>query len=74
MAHRMIHAAAAAIVATLWLSASAHAQNYGPPGWTSPEPNYYATVPGEAGMTQAMYPCHGAHRTQPSSRQPMLPI
>ena len=57
MAHRMIHAAAAAIVATLWLSASAHAQNYGPPGWTSPEPNYYATVPGETGMTQAMYPC-----------------
>ncbi len=57
MAHRMIHAAAAAIVATLCLSANAHAQNYGPQGWTSPEPNYYAQVPGENGMTQAMYPC-----------------
>ena len=57
MAHRVIHASAVAIAALLLAAASAHAQNYGPPGWTSPEPNYYAQVPAENGMTQAMYPC-----------------
>jgi hypothetical protein len=50
-------AAAAALVASLWFTASAHAQYYGPPGWTSPEPNYYASLPGEEGLSQAMYPC-----------------
>jgi hypothetical protein len=58
MAHRVIHASAAAIAAMLLLAAaSAHAQYYGPPGWTSPEPNYYGSVPGEVGLSQAMYPC-----------------
>ena len=56
MTHRVIHAAA--IVAALLLAvASAHAQNYGPQGWTSPEPNYYAQPTGADGLTAAMYPC-----------------
>jgi hypothetical protein len=54
MANRVILASAAML---LLAAASAHAQNYGPQGWATPDPNYYATVPGENGMTQAMYPC-----------------
>ncbi len=58
MAHRIIHTAAAAIMAAFCLAAaSAHAQNYGPQGWTSPEPNYYAQPTGADGLTAAMYPC-----------------
>jgi hypothetical protein len=59
MKHRTIYAALAAIVAAIWLAAgtTAHAQNYGTPGWTSPEPNYYATPAGPEGLTAAMYPC-----------------
>jgi hypothetical protein len=57
MTHRVTRAAAAAIVAAIWLAAAnVHAQNYGSPGWTSPEPNYYAMPTGADGMTAAMYP------------------
>jgi hypothetical protein len=59
MAHRVCRAALATIAAAICLAAgnTAHAQYYGPPGWTSPEPNYYAAPTGEDGLTAAMYPC-----------------
>jgi hypothetical protein len=59
MVHRVCQAALAAVVAAICLAAgnTAHAQYYGPPGWTSPEPNYYATPEGPEGLTAAMYPC-----------------
>ena len=59
MAHRVSQAALAAIVVAICLAAgtTAHAQNYGTPGWTSPEPNYYAMPAGPEGLTAAMYPC-----------------
>ena len=59
MVHRVCQAALAAVVAAICLAAgsTAQAQYYGPPGWTSPEPNYYATPEGPEGLTAAMYPC-----------------
>lgn len=55
---RVSHAALATIAAIVCLAAAnAHAQYYGPPGWTSPEPNYYAMPAGPEGLTAAMYPC-----------------
>jgi hypothetical protein len=59
MAHRIKRAALAAIlVAFVSLAATrAQAQNYGPPGWVSPEPNYYAMPTGDEGLTAAMFPC-----------------
>ena len=45
MAHRLSHAAIAAVLAAAaWLAMAgdARAQGYGAPGWASPEPNYYA--------------------------------
>jgi len=65
MAHRLSHAAlAATLTAVLALAAAAHAENYGQPGWTSPEPNYYAMPTGPDGLTAAMYP---APRPRPRS-------
>ena len=55
---RISHAVLATIAATICLAAAnAQAQNYGPPGWTSPEPNYYTMPAGPEGLTAAMYPC-----------------
>ncbi len=57
MYQRAMHAAAAALAAAIWLAAAnVHAQNYGLPGWPSPEPNYYAMPTGPDGLTAAMYP------------------
>jgi len=60
MAHHASRAALAAIVLAIVsfaASNSAHAEGYGLPGWTSPEPNYYAMPTGDEGLTAAMYPC-----------------
>jgi hypothetical protein len=53
MNHRILYLVAAICLAVT----SLHAANYGTPGWPSPEPNYYATPAGPAGLTAAMYPC-----------------
>ncbi len=60
MAHRFSQAALAAVLAAAtWLAiaADARAQGYGPPGWISPEPNYYAQPTDSQGLTAALYPC-----------------
>ncbi len=59
MSQSTVRAALAAIVAAICFAAgnTAHAQYYGPPGWASPEPNYYAAPAGQEGLTAAMYPC-----------------
>jgi hypothetical protein len=58
MKYRVSQAALAAIVAVVGLAAAtANAQYYGSPGWTSPEPNNYAMPAGQDGLTAAMYPC-----------------
>jgi hypothetical protein len=55
---RVSHAALTIIAAIIGLTATtAHAQYYGPPGWVSPEPNYYSMPAGPEGLTAAMYPC-----------------
>ena len=59
MAHRLSQAAIATVLAAAtWcaLAADARAQSYGLPGWTSPEPNYYAMPTGPDGLTAALYP------------------
>jgi hypothetical protein len=58
MAHRVSLVVVAVVLAAgcLVLAGDARAQNYGPPGWTSPEPNYYAMPAGPDGLTAAMYP------------------
>ncbi len=65
MAHRFSQAAMAAGHPVLWVVAAAAwlalagdavAQGYGLPGWTSPEPNYYAMPTGPEGLTAALYP------------------
>jgi len=60
MARRLSQAAIAAILAAATcfaLARDARAQSYGTPGWTSPEPNYYAMPTGPEGLTAALYPC-----------------
>jgi hypothetical protein len=59
MAHKLSRAAivaALAVTCLAWAETS-HAQTYGVPGWTSPEPNYYAMPAGADGLTAALYPC-----------------
>jgi hypothetical protein len=59
MAQRLSQAAIAAVLAAAtWcaLAGDARAQSYGLPGWTSPEPNYYAMPTGPDGLTAALYP------------------
>ena len=60
MAYRLSHAAIAAVLlVAAWcvLAGDARAEGYGAPGWTSPEPNYYAMPAGADGLTAALYPC-----------------
>jgi hypothetical protein len=59
MARIVSQAAIAAVMLTAaWIATTgeASAQYYGPPGWVSPEPNYYAMPTGADGLTAAMYP------------------
>jgi hypothetical protein len=59
MAHRSLASAAVALLAAAtWiiLAGDARAQGYGPPGWVSPEPNYYAMPASPEGPTAALYP------------------
>ncbi len=58
MARNMSFAAIAALLAVAWAATpkDAQAQGYGQPGWTIPEPNYYAQPAGPDGLTAAMYP------------------
>jgi hypothetical protein len=60
MAHRLLQAALAVVLAAAILSSlagDACAQGYGAPGWASPEPNSYAMPAGGEGLTAALYPC-----------------
>ena len=59
MARRLSQVALAAVLAAAWfvMAGDARAQGYGLPGWTSPEPNYYAMPTGPEGLTAALYPC-----------------
>ena len=53
----MAYRAILATIIMLTAGTIASAQNYGPPGWPSPEPNYYAMPADTNGLTAAMYPC-----------------
>ena len=61
MAHRLPQMTIAAVLAAAaWFAAAGEARAqayYGPPGWTSPEPNYYACPTDAQGLTAALYPC-----------------